>query len=59
MTPIPMDARHEVERVILTERLYLQGWRLGAINAFLKNAGYAPTVEITHRGVKHETTRLL
>ena len=43
----PMDARHEVERIILTERLYSQGWKLGAINAFLRNAGYTPTAEAT------------
>ena len=47
MTPTPMDARHEVERVILTERLYSQGWKLGAINVFLRNAGYSPTAETT------------
>ena len=47
MTPTPMDARHEVERIILTERLYSQGWTLGAINAFLRNAGYTPTAEAT------------
>ena len=47
MTPTPMDARHEVERIILTERLYSQGWTLGAINTFLRNAGYTPTAEAT------------
>ena len=47
MTQTPMDSRHEVERVILTERLYSQGWKLGAINTFLRNAGYTPTAEAT------------
>lgn len=42
-----MEPRHEVERVILTTRLRDQGWSLGAIDKFLRNAGYTPTAEAT------------
>ena len=47
-----MNDRLEVERIILTERLYTQGWTLGAIDKLLANAGYPPTAERLSRDTK-------